>query len=170
MVSPSDSSKLISTGSNTSPRSPTPPTTPVPVPVPVPAPLPQSTIQYIPLSGRATFHIIPATKPSDRSTIHYPPGNSTLLLHSVPPLVVSETNRLVKPSKPSPPSTSPSDQHIRVLTPSEIMRTLPSLNQETYDTSPSTVSHHATLHAILFFNIIYIFFLVIFYLDYPLFP
>ncbi|KAL1140882.1 hypothetical protein AAG570_000810 [Ranatra chinensis] len=37
-------------------------------------------------------------------------------------------------------SSSPlSDQHIRVLTPSEIMRTLPSLGQETYDTSPSTV-------------------------------
>lgn len=38
-----------------------------------------------------------------------------------------------------------SDQHIRVLTPSEIMRTLPSIGQETYDTPPSTVSPFARL-------------------------
>lgn len=46
------------------------------------------------------------------------------------------------PRTPSnPPTSSPlSDQHIRVLTPSEIMRTLPSLGQENYDPPPSMVS------------------------------
>lgn len=51
------------------------------------------------------------------------------------------------PRTPSNPSTSSplSDQHIRVLTPSEIMRTLPSLGQETYDPPPSMVSSIASM-------------------------
>lgn len=43
------------------------------------------------------------------------------------------------PSQPPPGLMSSGDQQIRVLTPSEIMRTLPSLAQETYDLPLSTV-------------------------------
>lgn len=46
------------------------------------------------------------------------------------------------PEQPGPPRSHPSsnsaaDQQIRVLTPSEIMRTLPSLCQENYDAQPT---------------------------------
>lgn len=55
------------------------------------------------------------------------------------PRQVQFTLRSESTESPSNPPQSPlSDQHIRVLTPSEIMRTLPSLGQEAYD-PPATV-------------------------------
>lgn len=51
------------------------------------------------------------------------------------------------------------DQQIRVLTPSEIMKTLPSLGQESYDPSPPNMVSHSASHVskhILFWFFIYL--------------
>lgn len=43
---------------------------------------------------------------------------------------------LTPPPRPTAPPPAAADQQIRVLTPSEIMRTLPSLSQENYEPQP----------------------------------
>lgn len=62
------------------------------------------------------------------------------------------------PPRPSAPLPTAADQQIRVLTPSEIMRTLPSLCQENYDTQPLvraySVSVEFCIRALSFFFVI----------------
>lgn len=79
--------------------------------------------------SRNVLQLIPTQRSTTTSTSPPPRGNQSQFVRTTE---ASET----------PPSSSPlSDQHIRVLTPSEIMRTLPSLGQEAYDPPSSTVSH-----------------------------
>lgn len=63
---------------------------------------------------------------SSTSTSTSPPQSS-------PRNVSVQLNIRSESSEANPPQSPLSDQHIRVLTPSEIMRTLPSLAQEAYD-------------------------------------
>ncbi|XP_024080404.1 histone-lysine N-methyltransferase 2D-like isoform X6 [Cimex lectularius] len=82
-------------------------------------------IQIIPTKTSTVSTVI--TQPSVRSQVQFIQTVKTV--HSTSESESRTTNTICSPL---------SDQHIRVLTPSEIMRTLPSLGQETYDTPPST--------------------------------
>lgn len=71
---------------------------------------------------------------------HYQPGPS-----EVPPLPTRLQNA------PPPVAAAASDQQIRVLTPSEIMRTLPSLCQENYEPAHSLVRACSVCEPMRFF-------------------
>lgn len=68
---------------------------------------------------------------------HGPAPNVTVNPLYQPP--VGSEHGLTPPPRPAAPLPTAADQQIRVLTPSEIMRTLPSLCQENYDTQPPLV-------------------------------
>lgn len=100
----------------------------------------------------ATLGSIAHTGPAPNVTVnpHYNPH----LHHQVLNISSTSDTPATVPTVPSP-SIITSDQQIRVLTPSEIMRTLPSLSQESYDTqvmvSPYTSSYSKTKFSICFF-------------------
>lgn len=139
-----------------------------PAPAPAPAPIvrvPQVS-QPVPVSEVCTHQSRPTSlttastssvsvspKPASPTiqhqfTVHGQFLGSGDLCHGPAPNVT--VNPLYQPPATSPPPrpsaplpTSAADQQIRVLTPSEIMRTLPSLCQENYDTQPPLVRFYS---------------------------
>lgn len=81
-------------------------------------------------TGNNFLQIIPSSSPQSSALVR------NIQLMSVASEEQSESNN----SESSLPSDSISDHNIRVLTPSEIMKTLPSLGQESFDVTSSTVS------------------------------
>lgn len=124
-------------------------TSPVSTPAPTTAPSPHQDKQLLQLVSTTTSISSPqptiaqvtptkcTPKPHQTTTSQAQQTQSVQFVQTVK--TISNANETVSPL---------SDQHIRVLTPSEIMRTLPSIGQETYDTPPSTVS---LLHDCLFY-------------------
>lgn len=96
-------------------------------------------LQLIPTKTSSVSTVI--SQPSVRSQVQFIQAVKTV--QSTTESELKLTNTICSPV---------SDQHIRVLTPSEIMRTLPSLGQETYDTPPVTVSPIARLYSHISLN------------------